>query len=158
MINRRHPMYNTEFYPSYVPLFGEYVKGIYANGYDKYSQLFYSFNAFQDGENILPLYRRLFRSFERDFSDANPFESDSLFYKKLEKAKLLTGVRTLKFSSYTDKERNSKSTYVKMIFKSFNILKRVLGIRYYYSLIVFLHEFSRLENQGFLLNGNEENR
>lgn len=83
LINRRHPKYNTDVYPSYIPLFAEYIKSVYENGYDKYSKLSYSFNTFEEGENILPLFRRLFRIFEHRFIKDDPFVKDSLFLTHL---------------------------------------------------------------------------
>ena len=158
LINRRHPKYNTDIYPSYIPLFGEYVKGVYDNGYDRYSHMLYSFNSFEDGENILPLYRRLYRAFESEFTEQNPFKKGTLFFNELKKAKLLTGLKTSKVTIYTNNERNKKGIFIKLIIGSFKILKKIIGIRYYYSLLVFLNDFTRFEKQGFLLNRNEQNK
>ena len=155
LINRRHPKYNTDVYPSYIPLFDEYVKGIYENGYEKYSKLSYSFNSFEDGENILPLYRRLFRICETEFRQSNPFATDGEFFIKLKKEKLLTGLKTGKFSTYTDNERKKKGKFTKLITFLFKIVKSLIGVRYYFSLLVFLNDFTRLEKQGFLLNRND---
>ena len=155
LINRRHPKYNTDIYPSFIPLFEEYIKGVYDNGYERYSKMSYSFNAFEDGESILPLYRRLFRVFEYEYVEHNPFHTESHFFKDLKKARLLTGIKTLKFTTYTDNERNKKRAFVKLIVGFFKILKKIIGVRYYYSLLVFLGDFTRFEKQGFLLNRND---
>lgn len=154
LINRRHPKYNTDVYPSYIPLFDEYVKGLYENGYDKYSKMTYSFNAFEDGENILPLYRRLFRVFEDKFTGSNPFSEKEFFFLTLKKNKLLSGIKSTKFSIYSENDRNKGRTFQKISINSFKILKSIIGIRYYFSLIVFLNNFTRFEKQGFLIKKN----
>lgn len=158
LINRRHPKYNTDVYPSYIPLFEEYVKGVYENGYDKYSKMVYSFNTFENGENILPLYRRLFRTLENEYKESNPFATEERFFLKLKKNNLLTGIKSAKFSVNTNNDRNMKGTFIKLIVASFKILKKIIGVRYYYSLLVFLNDFTRFEKQGFLLNINDENK
>ena len=158
LINRRHPDYNTDIYPSYIPLFAEYVNGIYENGYEKYSKMSYSFNAFEDGENILPLYRRLFRIFETKFSQSNPFAGEGQFFIELKNKKLLTGIKTNNFSTYTDNDRKNKGKFAKLITTLFKVLKSIIGVRYYFSLIVFLNDFTRFEKQGFLLKRDDQNK
>lgn len=154
LINRRHPKYNTDIYPSYIPLFDEYLKGVYENGYDKYSKMSYSFNSFEDGENILPLHRRFFRVLESQFKNDNPFSKESLFFISLKNNKLLTGIKSKKFSSFSEKEKNKRGLFQKLILGVFKILKLLLGIRYYYSLLVFLNDFTRFEKQSFLIKDN----
>lgn len=151
LINRRHPKYNTDIYPSYTPLFEEYIQGIYKNGYEKYSKMGYSYNSFRDGENILPLYRRLYRVFEDKFIEKDPFSDKEVFYNTLKKNKLLSGVKSNNFSIFTNEDRNKRGTIEKVVVKMFSILKSLIGIRYYFSLISFLNNFARLENQRFLI-------
>lgn len=151
LINRRHPKYNTDVYPSYIPLFEEYIQGIYKNGYEKYSKMGYSYNSFQDGENILPLYRRLYRVNEDKFVEKDPFSTKEVFYNTLKKNKLLSGVKSNSFSIYTSEDRNKRGTIEKVVVKMFSILKSIVGIRYYFSFISFLNTFTRLENQRFLI-------
>jgi hypothetical protein len=151
LINRRHPKYNTEIYPSYIPLFDEYIKGVYENGYSKFSKMNYSFNAFEDGENILPLYRRLYRTIESEIKESNPFATNGQFFLELKKNNLLTGIKSAGFSISTDKERSNKANFVKIIVGLFGVLRKLFGIKYYNSLVVFLNDFTRFEKQDFLL-------
>jgi hypothetical protein len=151
LINRRHPNYNTDTYPSYIPLFEEYINGIYKNGYGRYSKMEYSFNSFQDGENILPLYRRLYRVYEDKFIETNPFSSKDFFYNTLKKNNLLTGVKSNSFSIFSVEDKNKRGVIEKVFIFVFSILKFIIGIRYYFSLISFLNNFTRLENQSFLI-------
>lgn len=151
LINRRHPKYNTDVYPSYIPLFDEYVKGIYENGYDVFSKMSYSFNAFENRENILPIHRRLYRVLENEVTDLNPFSEKGVFYNIIKKNKLLSGVQSNSFSIYTEKDREKRGALEKIIVRFFKILKSILGVKYYFTLLAFLNNFTRLEKQVFLV-------
>ena len=151
LINRRHPKFNTDTYPSFIPLFKEYIHEIYTNEYDKYSKMAYSYNSFEDGESLLPLHRRLYRVFEDKYIEKNPFSHKEAFYKILRKNKLLSGVKSNSFSIFTEDDRNKRSTIQKLFVFMFSMFKSIIGIRYYFSLISFLNNFTRLENQSFLI-------
>jgi hypothetical protein len=155
LINRRHPKYNTDVYPSYIPLFDEYIKGVYKNGYNKYSKMTYSFNSFEDGENILPLHRRLFRVSEQEYLTENPFSANSSFVKTLKDKKLLSGIKSKGFSIYTDDQRSKRGMFEKLLISGLKVLKFIVGIQYYASFIIFLNDYSRLEKQIFLLKKND---
>ncbi|OMQ09847.1 hypothetical protein [[Flexibacter] sp. ATCC 35103] len=155
LINRRHPKYNTDVYPSYIPLFESYIKDVYEAGYDKYSKLSYSFNSFENGENIIPLHRRLFRALEEDYQIEDPFKKDNNFFKILNKNKLLTGVKSNAFSTFTEVEKSRRGVLGRIIIKTFKIVKFCIGIKYYTSLISFLTGIVRLEKQTFLIKNNE---
>ncbi|WP_431243070.1 hypothetical protein ACQ9BO_26120 [Flavobacterium sp. P21] len=158
LINRRHPKYNTGVYPSYIPLFESYVNDVYKNGYNKYSKMAYSFNSFENGENVIALQRRIFRKLENDFSDIeNPF-ADGRFLAELKKNKLLTGIKSNAFSTYTETQKSRKSTLEKLIVNGLKFVKICVGIRYYSSFLMFLTEQIRLENQVFLMKNNGKNQ
>jgi hypothetical protein len=157
LINRRHPKYNTDIYPSYIPLFKSYINDIYENGYDHYSKMAYSFNSFKNGENIIPLYRRLFRVLEYDFQVENPFEEGSSFFKALDKNKLLTGVKSKAFSTFSETEKSRRGALGNIVIKMLKFGKFVIGIRYYSSLLTFFNDITRLEKQIFLLKKNDKN-
>lgn len=155
LINRRHPKYNTDIYPSYIPLFDEYIKSIYETGYDKYSKMTYSFNSFNNSENIIPLHRRLFRALENDYKGENPFDENDKFYISLKKNKLLTGVKSEAFSTYTENQKAKKGLFEKIIINLLKFVKSIVGIRYYSSLLNFLSINSRMENQIYLIRKND---
>ena len=149
LINRRHPQYNTDVYPSYIPLFESYINDVYKNGYDRYSKMKYSFNSFKDGEIIIPLQRRLFRVAEMDYVGKDPFDQ---FVNVLRENKLMTGIKSSSNSSlFSDSQMFQKSKIEKIIIKIFKILKFLIGVNYYSSLIGFLNNFTRLEKQTFLI-------
>jgi len=151
LVNRRHPKYNTQNFPSFNPLFKEYVDNEYRNGYDYYSKLAYSFNCYFNREIILPIHRRLYRKLEYEKIDDNPFDPNGLFYMLLKENKLLSGVKTNNFSSYSDIERKRKGSFEKVVILALKILKRLIGIKYYSSFLIFIHDYSRFERQTILL-------
>ncbi|MDI6046660.1 hypothetical protein [Flavobacterium yafengii] len=155
LINRRHPKYNTDIYPSYIPLFDEYIAGVYKNEYNKYSKMSYSFNSFEDGENILPLHRRLFRVNEQEYLNDNPFSTDGKFIKALKARKLLSGIKSKGFSTFTNVQKSRKGLFEKLIISGLKVTKFIVGIQYYSSFITFLNDYSRLEKQVFLFRKND---
>lgn len=154
VVNRRHPNYNTTTFPSFIPLFKDYIKNEYDNRYNFYSKLKYSFNAFEDGENILGIHRRLFRINENNIEDKNPFAITSSFRFLLKQNHLLTGIKSNNFSTYTSSQKSKKKFYENIILISLKLLKRIIGIQYYSTLIIFLHDNTRFDMQNFLLNKN----
>lgn len=155
LINRRHPKYNTDVYPSYIPLFKSYIDDVYENGYDTYSKMSYSFNSFKNGENIIPLYRRLFRALESDFPVENPFEEGNNFFKALDENRLLTGVKSNAFSTFKETEKLRRGTLGNLVIKAFKFVKFLIGIRYYSSLLTFVNDITRLDKQIFLMKKND---
>lgn len=154
LINRRHPKYNTDIYPSFIPLFDEYIQSVYKNGYDKYSKMNYSFNSFTNGENILPIHRRLYRMKTNEYLDIDPFSESSEFYSVINKNNLLSGIKSSQFSIYTSKERNKRERFKNLLKFAFQTLKRLIGIKYYVVLIQFIHDLTRYEQQTFLIKKN----
>jgi len=158
LINRRHPEYNTDIYPSYLPLFQQYIDDIYKNGYNSYSKLSYSFNSFDDGENIIPLHRRMLRIYEQDYQVKNPFEIGNIFHQMLKKNKLLTGIKSNSFSTFSASSKKSKGIFERSIIKGLNLIKVIVGIRYYASLLNFLSIYVRYENQMFLIKRDDKGK
>jgi hypothetical protein len=155
LINRRHPKYNTDVYPSYVPLFESYIADVYEAGYNKYSKLSYSFNSFENSENILPLHRRLFRVLEDEYHIEDPFKKNNKFFKILYRNKLLTGVKSSAFTTFSEAEKSRRDPLGKIIIKVLKIVKFIIGIRYYSSLLNFLNDITKLEKQIFLIKKND---
>lgn len=151
IINRRHPKYNTKTYPSFIALFGEYISALYSNNYGHYSKMPYSFNSYEDGEIILPIHRRLFRVLKICEFNSDPFLLSGAFYCLMKKNKLLTRVKSSKFSIYSDKERQRKSFLLSLIIFTLILLKNFLGMKYYSSFLSYINDISRLENQTFLM-------
>ncbi|WP_159745237.1 glycosyltransferase, partial [Chryseobacterium sp. 8AT] len=90
VINRRHPKYNINIFPSFIPIINTYSDLVNKMSYDFFSKLKYSFNNFNNGEVIIPLHRRLFRVYsEKNEVDFNPFTPENLFYEILKSKRLI---------------------------------------------------------------------
>lgn len=151
VLNRRHPKYSSDKFPSFIPLIDEYVKSEYENGYDKYSKLSYSFNSFENGDNIIPLHRRLYRSLEELMNDIDPFSTNSKIYNLIKGNKLLTGIKGNSFKTFTKEQSLNKDKFIRLITGGLILIKKLFGIKYYAALLNNLKTLIRLENQIFLL-------
>ncbi len=151
LINYRHPYYNTSNFPSYIPLFEDYINNLFENQFEKFSMMKYSFNSFSDGEKILPIQRRIFHVFKNKFSDQNPFDSKSRFRFFLKKNNFISGVQSNDFANFSDEEKSNYKIFETLIRFGFKFLFKIVGVRYYSSLLIFLLSFARFENQKFLI-------
>lgn len=113
----------------------------------------YTYNYFSDGSPINPYHRRLYRAFcnKNNGYQENPFNSDSLFYKKLKYKKMIS-------SNIDNNVKLYRSSYskldsqVKKINKIFRMLFGILGHSRYFLLMRFLRTYSKTEEQIHLLN------
>ncbi|MDE5944142.1 MAG: hypothetical protein K2G93_00955 [Rikenella sp.] len=151
VLNRRHSKYGIEQFPSFKPLIDEYVVAEYRNGYDKFSKLCYSFNSFENGENIMPIHRRIYRSLEQKVADPNPFAVESRIYRLLQTNKLLSGIKSSAFKTFSPGETAKKGRFVILLRQLLCLVKKTFGIRYYMALLNNLTELTRYENQRFLI-------
>ena len=152
LINRRHPQFGVEHFPSFAPIIEEYRSLEYKNGYEKYSNLHYSFNEFEDGCIITRMHRRIYRTRIEHYTDGNPFSINSSYYKDLKNKKLLAKGTSTDFSKKGMKVSPSKKRRIASVFeKSAKLLIRLIGIKRYISLLSFTQQFVQWENQAFLI-------
>lgn len=151
-INRRHPLYNTDVFPSFIPIINNYSDEVIKNNYESFSKLAYSFNNFGNGDVIIPLHRRLFRIYLQSNSEFNAFDVQSEFYKILKSKRLILKDKSASYNLGIVKEKNVD---VSKIDKIFNFMIRlfifIFGIKRYYFLLKYLRMKTRLENQEFLI-------
>lgn len=152
VINRRHPRFGIDVFPSFEPIIQEYKKLEYKNGYNKYHPLTYDFDNFENGYTILPLHRRLFRVYESNFNDDNPFNEKGLFYSALVRNKMILKDKHLNFNLVVKNKLNKESvgTMTKIIERGLSLLKGIIGVKFYFILLLAMKRYSRLENQSFL--------
>lgn len=158
MINRRHPKYNIETYPSFEPIINRYADLVYKNNYDILSKLKYSYNIFLNGFTILPLHRRLFRiEIEKNgLIKENPFSDNSTFYKKLNSKNLILKKKNEDYNLGIKGEKRKSASKIDIFFNtSTKIFIKLFGIKYYYFIIKYLKFKTRLENQYFLIEKNK---
>ncbi|MCX2485258.1 hypothetical protein [Pedobacter sp. MR2016-24] len=152
VINRRHPSYNVDSFPTFRRLFKEYTELVLAMNYERFSHLPYGYNIYSNSEKITPLQRRLYRQLESKIACQNPFDVDNPFYKIMKENGLLTGV-IIKDDNYSNPNIiKSRSSEIKMGVKFLKILKFMVGVKYYNFILSFFAEYHRLESQEFLIS------
>lgn len=152
LINRRHPQFGVDHFPSFVPIIEEYRSLEYKNGYDKYSKLHYSFNEFEDGSVITRLHRRIYRARIECYTDENPFSIDSKYYLDLKGNKLLVKGNPEDFTKKGMQVESSQKRRVTILFEKMAILlKNTVGIKRYISFLSFVQQFVQWENQSFFI-------
>ncbi len=153
LLNRRQPKYNIETYPSFKPLFEEYIQKETVNDYYYFNNLCYSFQQYSNGNKILPLHRRIYGNLDNKQLYDNPFDANGKFYKLLKQKSLLSKV----YNDTTAIFRasiNNKDRKRDLIKKLFLIFKKILGVDKYQLLINAMFDLSRNKNQSFLLGRN----
>ena len=153
VINRRHPQYNVDTYPSFKPIIEEYRKSIYENGYDKYSVMPYSFSTFSNGENIIVMQRRLFRRYVeagRPFVD--PFDTSDSFYNELKKHGCLTKVFSSNIRASKGTKEKAGKLEMRFLIPMARLLKKFLGIRWYFYFVRYATKFRKPEYHYFLMD------
>ncbi|WP_294331686.1 hypothetical protein [uncultured Chryseobacterium sp.] len=153
IINRRHPRFNTDIFPSFIPIINRYSDKVIKNNYDSFAKLAYSFNNFNNFDVIIPLHRRLFRMYlQNNDVKYSPFNEASEFYKILNAKRLILKDKNANYNLGIVKEKNVD---INKIDKIFNFLVRLFiflfGIKRYYFIIKYIRMKTRLENQQFLI-------
>lgn len=155
IINKRHPNFSTKNFPSYIKLIEEYRTKILNNDYRKYKIKDYEFNSFEDGTNILPIHRRLYRQYElenRNIKKENPFLINSEFYNLLKSKNLLTKKKSKEFNAgITESEKSQKAKFDRIAKKLAKLFIKLFGIRNFYILLKYLYKFSRFEYHTYLI-------
>ncbi|MFY1045487.1 glycosyltransferase [Chryseobacterium sp. GP-SGM7] len=154
VINRRHPKYNINVFPSFIPIINTYSDLVNKMNYDFFSKLKYSFNNFGNGEVIIPLHRRLFRVYsENNDINFNPFTPENSFYKILHSKRLILKDKTVDYNLGIAKERNINVSGIDSVYNRLvKIFIFVFGIKRYYFLIKYVRMKTRLESQDFLID------
>ena len=151
VFNRRLPKYNINDFPSFKPIIDEYVEAEYRNGYEHYSKLHYSFNQYDNGEQITRLQRRLYRVIRGEKNYQNVFSSNGDLYNMYQKEHLLSRVFDMGNASPKSSDLKQKNRAEKLLVFVFKRIERVFGIKRYTAFLDILRKYSRLENQTFLI-------
>ncbi|WPU95797.1 hypothetical protein SNE25_09735 [Mucilaginibacter sabulilitoris] len=158
IINRRHPDYNVESFPTFKLLFKAYTDSVLDNDFERFTHIPYGFNTFLDGEKITPLHRRLFREIGQSIKCKNPFDTKDAMYLILKENKFLTGIKIIDSTFSNPNIIRTRDREIKMGISFLKFIKRILGIKYYYYMLVFFGEYHRLERQTLLLKEESVNK
>jgi hypothetical protein len=158
IFNRRHPEYNIEVYPSFIPIIEEYVNKIYSNNYDVFSKQKYAFDYFTNDIKILPINRRIYRTLLHNHIAIEDLFSDTgTLYKQFKKKNLISHEKN---SIKKNEKYQSDQIYRKKKIKTLNLFLRlifyILGIDKYSLFLRALRSISWYENQYFLYEDTNE--
>lgn len=156
-INRRHPQYNIQTYPSFQPIVEEYRHLIYKNNYEKYKNKSYAFDSFDDGEPIIPLQRRLYREYIE--KGKHPmvkkiFAKDTDFYYLLSRKGVIAPKtqKTKESVKITIEDKNKGfAIEKKYIWPLLRTLIKYIGVKRYSMLIHYAARLGRKEYHYFLI-------
>lgn len=159
IINRRHPRFNTATFPDFKPIINEYAANVLNNNYYSFHQMRYSFNSFENGENILHIHRRWFREYLKlNPVEENPFSTDSEFYKILRKKKLGSNLISTDINAgITNQDRKTGSKIESLFRKMTKLVVKIIGIRRFYFLLKYMEKYARSEYQFYLFSNDKTN-
>lgn len=138
--------------PDIVPLFDAYrgqLKKYIAGFCRAYS---YSYGCFSNGKPIPALVRRLFGAWRHSLGDADPFDTDSAFYRWVVAQGLIGVAREGK--KYSALTYNKSDWRLRIIHKLLRLSLRILGVYRYTLLMQYLSYIVVLRNQAVLFDGN----
>lgn len=154
VINRRHPKFNINVFPSFIPIINSYSDFVNNNNYNFFSKLKYSFNNFDNGDVIIPLHRRLFRIFIDSYVvNFNPFATENLFYQILKSKNLILKNNKVDYNLGIVKDKKVNVSAIDKIFnRLIKIFILIFGVERYFFLIKYVRMKTRLESHDFLIN------
>lgn len=154
MLNKSVPIERQQVYmtPLMVEFARDYREAVKANGYDRYIQIPYAYNTFDDGTPIAKPHRRLYREFVKHTPVKQPFSSKGTFFIHLREGNLLdrSEAATANYSKATVPNLQHKLHFVGHAMK---LCARVLGFRRYAQLVKLFGFLGRFENHHFLIGG-----
>lgn len=153
---------NLRYYEDIEPLVNEYVDYIYANRdlFNKYLNLQYTYNFFENGIRIEKLHRRLYNGIATYFSyKGNPFNTgNGSFYELLKKRKMLvTHNDKINVDSIDEKNMEGFEKKLKLLYKLLRFFYRLIGYRNYVLFLQFIRRLSLYDLNTFLLGKSYEN-
>lgn len=151
VINRRHPKYGIDSFPSFKPIIQEYKNLEYKNGYDRFHNLTYSFNEYSNGYEILPLHRRLFRATLVEYGETDPFNEEAPLYRNLYESNLIVKEKNAgaRYSDFILSENKLK--YIRIFQICVKFIKRIFGVKFITKVLHSANSLCRLENYTFLM-------
>lgn len=153
IINRRHPNFNTDTYPSFKPLIEEYRELVINNGYEKYHPMSYGFGNFENGFPILAIQRRMLKRYIAEVTyTGNPFSTTDSFYDLLVKNGCLYKVlQNGNVSISNDLKAKRSRMENKILRPMLKTIKALVGIRKYQKLCVLSRMLGDFDYHSFLI-------
>jgi hypothetical protein len=152
-INKKQSKFNLNNKPEYKNLFKNYRNTVINANFEYYNKLNYSYDYFENGVFIDAYLRRIYRSLNTDIKKRITshfgIEENSL-YNLFSTNKLLIGAKSNKYNRLKSTIKNSDKK-IKLFERILHLIKKIIGIKYYYILVRFMSVYARFENQKFLV-------
>lgn len=157
VINRRHPQFNIDVFPSFIPLIEVYRKKVIDNGYDAYRVLPYGFATFDNGYKILVLQRRFLKEYLLEHGNycGNPFSEQDEFYKVLEVNKCIYKIKDNRSGTSKETIQLGNKLEEKYIRPFLFMLKKIIGVGKYYLFVRMANKIGKAEYHYFLIKKNK---
>lgn len=128
----------------------QYRQKVLANGLDEHIRIPYRFNAFDNGDPVTSIHRRLYRALDGSLGAADPFASDGPFHQALLRAGLIDHSPAVAtgYASGSLPGLGRLTWWTHVLLKTF---LRVAGSRRYGFLIKLFVKYARPEQHLFLL-------
>jgi hypothetical protein len=134
------------------PLFKLYSSLLNEGSYDKYLNLPYSYNFFDNNVMISAVYRKLFRRLLEDQkADLNPFNSKGSFYRSLKKARLIKD-SMVKTDKVWVKDVNNLEGKVLFINRVLKLVYKIVGADRFFLITRLMRLYSKTENHVYLID------
>ncbi|GHT54357.1 hypothetical protein AGMMS49982_18930 [Bacteroidia bacterium] len=127
--------------------------------FEKYLNMSYSYNFFDNGASVLPFHRRLYNGLLQEgkkYTDLFGTQEENSFYTQLKKKNLLSSFNLKAYIRGNKKDINKNKSRANKVFV---LLYKILGYKKFQMLIEFFINYSKQENFTFLLGkrGKQEN-
>jgi hypothetical protein len=136
--------------PLVVDFARDYRMSLKENGYEKYIQIPYGFNTFDDGTPLSKPHRRLYREFVKHTPVLKPFSSMGSFFSRLSDSNLLDHSEAAK-ANYSKATVENLDSKLLLVGSALKIFARLVGFRRYAQMVKLFGFLGRFENHRFLM-------
>lgn len=139
-------------YEDLIKMFHLYKDALIKNNFDLHFDLSYTYNYFSNENQISSIHRKLFRRIHEDNLDyGNPFLANSLFYKLLNRKKLISKrvVLSQKYSINNVSDIKTKTHKINLLLKLFY---KIVGPAIYFQIVRLMRVYSKIENHIFIID------
>ena len=136
-----------------IHLFAQYKEQLELNGFQKYNEIRYCHNVYDNGIAIMEIHRRLYRKLlENGYKITNPFSTKSnSLYRLFDKNGLIINETNTKNTVFDNSQVAKKSSLIKIMNTVMRIVMKVVGIKRYCMLIRYFCHYCTIDDQLFLL-------
>lgn len=152
-INKKQSKFTLKNKPEYKNLYKNYRIAVINEKFEYYNKFNYSYDYFENGVFIDAYLRRIYRSLNTEIKNrisSNFGIEENSLYDLFNSNKLLIGETSNKYNRLKSTFKNSDKK-IKLFENILHLVKKIIGIKYYYILVRFMSVYARFENHKFLV-------